>query len=191
MNRLLLFLIGLLWVAGVSAQPLAARLERLLNESVLRASEVGIAVYDLTAQQPVFTYQDKKLYRPASIEKLITGITALSELGPDYMLSTSLYYKGTVTDSTLLGDLYVVGAFDSEFGEPEMDRLVRRVKQQGIKRMEGRLIGDVSLTDSLYYGDGWAGNDAIYDFQPCLSPLMFCKGAVQVTVLPYPTASIA
>lgn len=170
---------------------LAVRLERLMNDPVLRTSEVGITVYDLTVRQPVFASQDKKLYRPASIQKLITGITALAELGPDHAFTTSVYYKGMLRDSVLLGDLYVVGGFDSEFGEQEMDKLVEQVKRLGMRRIEGRLVGDVSLTDSLYYGDGWSWNDAVYDFQPCLSPLMFCKGAVSVTACSVPGDTVA
>lgn len=184
MKRILLGCVGFLYLAVLQAQPLATRLERLLNDPVLRTSEVGITVYDLTVQQPVFTYQDKKLYRPASIEKLLTGITALSELGPNYAFTTSVYYKGVVADSILHGDLYVVGGFDSEFGEQEMDELVGRVAALGIHRIEGKVIGDVSLADSLYYGDGWSWNDAVYEFQPCLSPLMYCKGVVSVTAHP-------
>lgn len=180
-------------VAAESSEPLplALRLERLMNDPVLRTSEVGIAVYDLTARQPVFTCQDKKLYRPASILKLMTGITALAELGPEHAFTTSVYYKGVVADSTLYGDLYVVGGFDSEFGEREMDELVGRVAALGVRRIEGKVIGDVSLADSLYYGDGWSWNDAVYEFQPCLSPLMFCKGVVSVMARPVRQDTVA
>lgn len=191
MKRILLFCIAIVVLAVAQAQPLATRLESLLKAPVLRTSEVGITVYDLTVGKPVFTHQDKKLYRPASIEKLLTGITALEKLGPNYAFTTSVYYKGVVADSVLRGDLYVVGGFDSEFGEREMDYLVKQVKSLPIHRIEGRLIGDVSLTDSLYYGDGWSWNDAVYEFQPCLSPLMFCKGAVSVTAVPVPGDTIA
>jgi len=191
MKQILFFCIALSVCFFSQAQTLTARLERLMNDPVLRTSEVGITVYDLTAQQPVFTYQDKKLYRPASIQKLITGITALVELSPNHAFTTSVYYKGVVADSTLYGDLYVVGGFDSEFGEQEMDELVGRVAALGIHRIEGKVIGDVSLADSLYYGDGWSWNDAVYEFQPCLSPLMYCKGVVSVTARPAPQDTIA
>lgn len=187
----LLIVLCLFMPGGLQAQTLAERLEKLLDSPLLRTSEVGITVYDLTVQQPVFAYQDKKLYRPASIEKLLTGITALKELGPNHAFTTSVYYKGVVTDSVLCGDLYVRGGFDSEFDEREMDYLVQRVKASGIRRVTGRLLGDVSFTDSLYYGDGWSWNDAVYEFQPCLSPLMFCKGTVRVTATPSVRDTIA
>ena len=143
MKRILLFCIAVVVLAVAQAQPLATRLESLLKAPVLRTSEVGITVYDLTVGKPVFTHQDKKLYRPASIEKLLTGITALEKLGPNYAFTTSVYYKGVVADSVLRGDLYVVGGFDSEFGEREMDYLVKQVKSLPIHRIEGRLIRSI------------------------------------------------
>ncbi len=171
-------------VAAAAAGPLAGRLQQLMNAPVLKRSELGIVVYDLTAGKPVYSYQADKLFRPASIEKLITGITALDLLGADHPFTTSVYYTGEVKDSVLHGDLYVVGGFDPEFGEPEMNALVDEVCRLSIRRIDGRVVGDVSMTDSLYYGSGWSWDDATYDFQPCLSPLLFNKGVVKVMASP-------
>lgn len=183
--RLLALTAGLFCVVRLSAQPLADRLQRLLSEPALARSEVGIAVYDLTAGTPVFAWQDAKLYRPASVEKLVTAITALDCLGADYTLRTELFATGRLdADGTLHGDLWVRGGFDSEFADGDMQRLVDCAREAGIRRIEGSIMGDVSMKDSLYYGEGWSWDDARYDFQPCLSPLMYRKGCVRVTVRP-------
>ena len=176
--RLAALLTGFLWAALLTAaQPLPERLQRLMGDPALAASEVGIAVYDLTNDRPVFAYQDKKLYRPASVEKLITGITALTQLGTGYALCTELFADGPVTDGTLQGNLYVRGGFDSEFGDEDMQRLVDYVRLAGIRSIAGCVVGDVSMKDSLYYGEGWSWDDARFDFQPCLSPLMYRRDA--------------
>ncbi len=183
--RLAVFLTGFFCAALMAAaQPLADRLQRLMDDPVLAASEVGITVYDLTNNRPVFAHQDKKLYRPASVEKLITCITALTQLGTDHVLCTELFIDGPVTDGTLQGNLYVRGGFDSEFDDDDMQRLVNYVRSAGIRRIEGCVVGDVSMKDSLYYGEGWSWDDARFDFQPCLSPLMYRKGCARVTVRP-------
>lgn len=57
-------------------------------------SEVGITVFDLTTGESLYRYQDEKLYRPASIEKVITSVTALARLGADYTMDTHLRYTG-------------------------------------------------------------------------------------------------
>lgn len=50
--------------------------------------------------------------------------------------------------------------------------------------INGQVYGDVSMKDSHYWGHGWAWDDTPEAYQPYMSPLMFCKGTVEVTVLP-------
>ena len=184
--------LALAWQTILFAQvSLQSRLEALLKEDFLKTSEVGITVYDLTAGKPVYNYQEKKLYRPASVEKLITAITGLSVLGINHSFETSLYYTGEISEGELSGDLYVVGGFDSEFADKGMDSLVSLVEESGIRVINGNLYGDVSMTDSLYWGPGWSWDDTPYYFQPYLSPLMFCKGYVEITAHPQQKDSLA
>ncbi|BEG99986.1 D-alanyl-D-alanine carboxypeptidase/D-alanyl-D-alanine endopeptidase [Bacteroides sedimenti] len=180
----ILFLSFLASVALHAQQGLRAKLDSLLEEDFLKTSEVGISVYDLTADSLLYGYQNNKLYRPASVQKLITAITGLSVLGPRYHFSTSLYYSGELRDSTLYGNLYVVGGLDSEFVDSSMNVLVKLLGRSGIKTITGKLIADVSMTDSLYWGAGWSWDDAPYYFQPKISPLMFQKGYVEVYANP-------
>lgn len=174
--------------SGVKAQSLTEKLDEFVSSSeLLETSEVGISVYDLTAGKPVYTHQDKKLYRPASIEKIITTVTALARLGTGFKFQTGLAYTGTITrDSVLYGDLYVVGGFDPEFMEDDLGRFTKSVYNAGIRKVEGKLIGDVSLTDSIYWGPGWSWDDTPYSFQPYLSPLMLNRGCVTVCLTPAP-----
>ncbi|CDD83436.1 d-alanyl-D-alanine carboxypeptidase/D-alanyl-D-alanine-endopeptidase [Bacteroides sp. CAG:462] len=183
--RLTLLLLLVCLTGFASAQPLAQRLQRLLGEPVLRQSEVGMAVYDLDADTLVFAHQAEKLYRPASVQKLVTTLTALTQLGTDCEVRTDVFADGAVdADGTLQGDLYVRGGFDSEFGDADMERLADCVARAGIRSIGGRLVGDVSMKDSLYYGEGWSWDDARFDFQPCLTPLVYRRGCVRVTVRP-------
>ena len=50
--------------------------------------------------------------------------------------------------------------------------------------INGQVYGDVSMKDSLYWGHGWAWDDTPAGYQPYLSPLMFCKGTVEISVVP-------
>lgn len=184
--RTILLLVSCLVFCMSEAQPLSGRLDTFISSSeLLKTSEVGISVYDLTEGKTVYTYQDQKLYRPASIEKIITSVTALSVLGSDYQYQTHLAYTGDISgDSILHGDLYVVGGFDPEFMEEDMVRLAEAVQHAGIRHIEGSLVGDVSMTDSVYWGPGWSWDDTPYYFQPYLSPLMLNRGCVNVMVIP-------
>ena len=59
--------------APADTLPLAARLDTLVKESLPQGSHVGIAIYDLTAGQPVYEYQADRLSRPASTMTLLTA----------------------------------------------------------------------------------------------------------------------
>jgi D-alanyl-D-alanine carboxypeptidase (penicillin-binding protein 4) len=68
--------------------------------------------------------------------------------------------------------------------ETDMDKIVEAVKNSGIKHISDTLVADVSMADSLYWGAGWAWDDAPFWFQPYLSPLMVNRGCLDVTVYP-------
>lgn len=186
MKRLIVVL--LVWyccLGAIFSQSLARQIDALIETtSFLKTSEVGIAIYDVTTGQSLYRRQSGKLYRPASTEKVITSVTALACLGEDYTFCTQLAYTGCIRNDTLKGDLYVVGGFDPEFTEKDMDMFTAAVNNAGIHYIAGDLIGDVSLTDSVYWGNGWAWDDAPELFQPYLSPLLLEKGGVKVTVIP-------
>ena len=107
MRRLFTLFVFVVVVCAVYAQPLAQRLDSLLNDPLLKTSEVGITVFDLTTGESLFRYQDEKLYRPASTEKIITSVTALAKLGTEYTMDTRLQYTGKIENDTLKGNLYL------------------------------------------------------------------------------------
>lgn len=184
MKRALLFLLLILLINTLKAQPLSQRLDALLHEEVLKTSEVGITVFDLTTGESVYRYQDEKLYRPASVEKVITSVTALAKLGTDYTMDTRLCYKGKIENDTLKGNLYLVGGFDPEFMDEDLNRLADALESCGIRYVTDTIAADVSMTDSVYWGAGWSWDDTPYSFQPYLSPLMLNRGCVDVSVFP-------
>ena len=185
MERLYLFLLLALLSSGINAQSLAQRLDSLLfNDPMMKTSEVGISVFDLTTGEQLFQYQDEKLYRPASTEKVVTSVSALATLGTDYTMNTRLQYTGKIENDTLKGNLYLVGGFDPEFMDEDLDSLVDIIAQSGIRYIADTLAADVSMTDSIYWGTGWSWDDVPASFQPYMSPLMLNRGCVDVTVIP-------
>ena len=184
MKRFYTLFLLIITVCFTQAQPLAQRLDSLLNDPLLKTSEVGITVFDLTTGQSLFRYQDEKLYRPASTEKVITSVTALARLGADYTMDTRLQYTGRIENDTLKGNLYLIGGFDPELMDEDLDLLVDAVYQSGIRFIADTLVADVSMMDSIYWGPGWSWDDVPYSFQPYLSPLMLNRGCVDVTVTP-------
>ncbi len=149
------------------------------NELRLIASEAdssyyttGIAVYDLTADSILFVYNGRKQLRPASTQKLFTAITALDRLGARHNYTTSVYATGSLTvDSTgqsvLNGNIYIIGDFDPMLDNLSMGDIVSSIKNMGVSRIEGMLVADLSMKDSVMLGSGWCWDDR----QPMLTPL--------------------
>ncbi len=184
MKRSILLAIWFLCFLSVCAQDNLSQIDSLIKKMLPEASEVGISVYDLTAGKSIYTYRAEKLSRPASTMKLLTSITALSRPDADNPFRTEVWYDGVIAHDTLQGNLYVVGGFDPEFADQQMDSLVDQVVNLPFSFINGSIYGDVSMKDSLYWGKGWAWDDTPEAYQPYLSPLMFCKGAVEVTAIP-------
>lgn len=184
MKKLFLYFIASLCLSSVWGQAEFSRIDSLVNSLLPPASEVGISVYDLTEKKPLYNYRAEKLSRPASTLKLLTAITALSLPGADEPFRTEVWHDGVIKEDTLQGNLYVVGGFDPEFDSQAMDSLIEQVAAFPFSVISGQVYGDVSMKDSLYWGHGWAWDDTPAAYQPYLSPLMLCKGTVEVSVVP-------
>lgn len=156
MKRLLLYAVCLVGLLPVWGQAGFSQIDSLIQRMLPEASEVGISVYDLTDRKPLYVYRDTKLSRPASTMKLLTAITALSRPDGDEPFRTEVWYDGVIEHDTLQGNLYVVGGFDPEFDDRAMDALVEEVITYPFSVINGRVFGDVSMKDSLYWGSGWA-----------------------------------
>lgn len=183
-----LFLLGALLPIGTYAQeveevtiePIAQYLDSLVENHLPAGSNVAIYVYDLTDDRPLYGYQQDKLSRPASTMKLLTTITTLALPQADEPFRTEVYYKGEIKKKTLYGDLYVVGGMDPEFNDASMDSLANVIASLPFTKVKGRIYGDVSLKDSIYWGSGWAWDDTPAYYQPYLSPLLFNRGCIDI-----------
>ena len=145
------------------------RIDSLLNTPLLQTSQLGLMVYDLTADSAIYTYGHRQLLRPASTMKLLTAVTALTNLGAEYQLKTALYHTGTISNGTLRGDLVCVGGMDPMFDRADMKAFVSRLRNIGIDTIRGRIVPDLSFKDSNRLGEGWCWDD---DNDP-LTPLLY------------------
>lgn len=190
MRLSILFLLASIYLLPLAAQTekqevsFEQQMENLLQNQLPKGSDVGICVYDLKSDTVFYNYHADRLSHPASTMKLLTSITALSQKEADASFRTEVWTQGVIKQDTLHGDVYVVGGFDPEFDEEMLDTLVARVSSSAFSVIKGRIYGDVSMKDSLYWGRGWLWDDNPATFQPYLSPLMLNKGCIEVVAVP-------
>ena len=156
-----IFLVLTIWAAiTMSAQDsLRIRLDSLLEDPMFETSQVAVMVYDLTADSVCYRHNERQLLRPASTMKLVTAITALDQLGPQYDFKTDIYYTGQIKGRTLVGNVYCVGGFDPTLTMGDVTDMALSVQQLGIDSIAGKLVADRTMKEQLDYGEGWCWDD--------------------------------
>ena len=152
-------------------QSLQARLDTMIQNPLFERSQLGLLVYDLTADSVLYSYGEKQTLRPASTMKLLTAVTALDRLGGDYQYRTSLRYSGEVVDSVLTGDVFCVGGLDPMFDTIDMNAFVESILGLGVKTIRGRLVAVTSFKEEPLLGEGWCWDDD----NPQLTPLLVSR----------------
>ena len=121
----------------------------------------GIFVQDARTGRVLVSKNARNNFMPASTLKLLTAATALDALGPDYRYTTRLYFFGDEgADGTLRGDLVVRGAGDPTLGSDlsstdPFDVWAEALAAAGVRRLEGRVIGDDGRGADEPYPEGW------------------------------------
>ena len=159
--------VGVALLAGLSspaAAPLSARIDNLLQRWDVEDAFWGIAVYDVDAEQMIYSHNTEQSFLPASNQKLFTTATALDVLGSTHRYETVLHYNGRAKGAVMQGDLILDGSGDPTFGSSQVrgdDPLKawsQRLADMGVERIEGRLIGDDNAFDDRPYPEGWTVN---------------------------------
>lgn len=163
--------------AALAQRAMKNSIDYLFRDALLNSVDASVMVYDLDDDTLLYAHRADKLVRPASVQKVITSVVAVDKLGSEYTLDTELFVKET--DG--YRNLYVKGTMDPLFGIDDMVRMASAVQGCGVI---DTLFADCSFSDSIYWGSGWIWDDNPYGFQPYLSPLMVCGGAVEVVVSP-------
>ena len=138
---------------------LPERLRKLLDNDIFSRTQVGIYVYDLTADSALFMHNERQCMRPASNMKLVTAITALSVLGTQHEYRTTFGLQGSQADSLWQGSLYVHAGYDPLLDADDLRALTDSLRARGIKALGGRVVTDLSMKDDTRMGWGWCWDD--------------------------------
>lgn len=148
---------------SITPKTIQQRIEELLDTEFFRKTQVGIMVYDLTADSLVFAHNERQLLRPASTMKILTAITALDYLEGSYRYATSLKYND--------GDITVVGGMDPRFNTDDMNAFVEAIEKLELDTIYGELKEDRTFKDDKLLGEGWCWDDK----NPVLTPLPWSR----------------
>lgn len=139
---------------------LPLEVQSALNYRKLPHDTLSLFVQDLESGETVLQWNGNVPRNPGSTIKLLTTLVALDVLGPTYRWHTNIYVLGEVENETLVGDLMVEGHGDPFLVTERVWQLLRRVRQTGIRKIDGDLLID----DSYFNVDNH--DVAAFDRQP-------------------------
>ncbi len=122
-------------------------------------SLLAFYLYDITAEKAVYEYRKDSLMPPASCMKLLTGIALLHRLSTRYKFNTQICINGSVRNGILKGDLIVYGGYDPIVTSYELPQLFRKIRDKGIRRIEGKLILDLGVDEYPQHEEHWIPGD--------------------------------
>ncbi len=142
------------------AETLAQRIDRHLAEPRFAAASWGISVVSLDDGRTVYAHDDGRLLLPASTAKLYTAAFALDCLGVDYRTHTDVIAAGELRRGRLHGLLVLRGRGDPTLaGDAWADTLAVALREQGIQRIDGGIVGDDTVFRGPSIGKGWEAGD--------------------------------
>ena len=181
----------LLTCLGLQAQTLQQKVDQAVTAEPLKGAVVGVMVQDMSGHVVAQREAGRRMV-PASNLKLITTGTALHALGPDFRFETSLGYTGEIdADGTLHGDVYIVGGGDPTIGVIDTvavkpDALFWRwkslLKDAGISRIDGRIIGDGRAYEGHLENQSWSYDDTGTYYGAGCNALSFYENAIDYAV---------
>lgn len=160
----------------------AASVAPLLNENPSKTGKLGVIVKSLTTGEIIYEHNPDKMYIPASNEKIITSVSALSLLGKDYRFKTDFFSGGGISNGVLHGGLYIKGYGDPTLSEGHLGYIVFQLKQRGVKEIKGKIVVDDSYFGKNRYAKGWKEEWKDDFYSPAISALSFNYNIIELKV---------
>ncbi|MDD5247373.1 MAG: D-alanyl-D-alanine carboxypeptidase/D-alanyl-D-alanine-endopeptidase [Rhodocyclaceae bacterium] len=116
-----------------------------LKSVAIPSSAVAVYVEEVGSATPRLSVNAEQPMNPASVMKLVTTFAALEMLGPAYTWKTEARIDAPVANGTLAGNLYLKGGGDPKLTFEQFWLLLRQLRAQGIRDIDGDLVLDRSI----------------------------------------------
>jgi D-alanyl-D-alanine carboxypeptidase/D-alanyl-D-alanine-endopeptidase (penicillin-binding protein 4) len=107
--------------------------------------EDAVSVLVLRGDKTVLSHLADRPSHPASTMKLLTTLISLERLGPTFRGRTEMRTTGELKGDVLKGDLILKGGADPDLTTEALTTMLRSLRYQGIRKIDGRLVVDRQL----------------------------------------------
>ncbi len=197
---------GVLLALGVAAGQLSGQtltrgavrqLDSLLDSEPFHRTLWGVALVNDQGRL-LYGRNADRLFVPASNTKLVVSAVASALLPGDFTVPTSVYAAGPLQDGVVFGDLVLYGRGDPTFGRrcyaadttlpgvcdtdpfARLRELAGRLRDSGIRVVQGDLVGDGSWFDGELIHSGWNAYDLNWWYAAPVSGLGFNDNSVDI-----------
>jgi D-alanyl-D-alanine carboxypeptidase/D-alanyl-D-alanine-endopeptidase (penicillin-binding protein 4) len=164
-------------------------IDSLLDDPRFHNAFWGVLIVDPASGDTLYARNAHRLFLPASNMKVITSSVALTQLGPDFRFHTAFVARGRVHDSTLVGDLVVIGRGDPTVSDHmlhdamiPMRAAADSLAAHGIRRITGHIVSGGDAFPDADVGFGWAWDDLTQPYAAGVDELMFNEGFTAIAI---------
>lgn len=170
----------------ISTEPkdvaLAEKINVTIDASEFSNARWGVIVISMKDGRVLAAREAQKLFSPASTLKLVTTAAALDKLGADFRWKTSVYSRLQISDGKLAGDLVLYGRGAPDLSSEKLAELADMLQKNGLRRVEGDIVGDSSYFRGDGLGDGWLWGDAQWYYGAQAAALTFNDNQVEIEI---------
>lgn len=166
-NKIATILSAIIISQSIGAQSIQQSIESIISDPALSEATIGICAK--TGDGRILADIDAdNMIMPASNMKLISSGAAIHRLGPDHQYITKIGHDGQIDKGVLKGNLYIVGGGDPTTGSKDsiatpQEELFKKwekiIREAGIRRIEGNIIGDGRYFDGMPEHPSWQWSD--------------------------------
>jgi D-alanyl-D-alanine carboxypeptidase/D-alanyl-D-alanine-endopeptidase (penicillin-binding protein 4) len=160
-------------------------IDSLVDDPRFANAQIGLLVVNPKTGDTLYSRNAGKLFMPASNQKILTGAVALAQLGPDFRYRTTIATRGTMQDTTLNGDLLVIGRGDPTLSDrvygsamKQLEAIADSIQARGVLHVTGALRQSGNAFPDSIYGYGWEWDDLSGESGAPVDELEFNEGMV-------------
>ncbi|MEQ9368346.1 D-alanyl-D-alanine carboxypeptidase/D-alanyl-D-alanine endopeptidase [Coleofasciculus sp. F4-SAH-05] len=159
---------------------LKASIDAIATRPEFNYARWGILIQPLFSDTPLYSRERDRYFIPASNLKLFTTAAALSQLGANFRIRTSVY--GTPSNGTIT-QLRVIGRGDPSLNTDQLKDLAQQLRRQGIRRVDQLIVEDRYFSEPTV-NPTWEWSDIQFYYGTAVNSLILNENAVLLTLTP-------
>ena len=175
--------IGLFFLVSTSHSEALKEIEESVKHSGIKKHELSLYVTNREGRK-IYALNENQQFVPASVTKLIAAAATLDTLPENYKFTTRLKSVASQNQQILKGALYLVGGGDPSFVSESLWDLVNQFIRTDIRVVEGDIIVDDTMFDSVRYDSGRVSERNSRAYDAPVGAMSFNWNSVNIYVRP-------